>query len=107
MESGNSGKWKQWKVEHFSFEGLHKNNGKWNKGTTCLWCYSTKTQILRLRPLRWGAHNALVTVSVAKEHLRAFWSFLELFEPQVCGAVFPFGFCESLFLTCKFDELTC
>jgi hypothetical protein len=35
---------------------------------------------------------------VAKEH---FWSFLELFGAPTCGAVFPFGFCKSLFLTTR------
>jgi hypothetical protein len=30
---------------------------------------------------------------------RAFWIFLELFGAPTCGAVFPFGFCESLFLS--------
>jgi hypothetical protein len=35
---------------------------------------------------------------VAKEHFGSFWRFLEVFGAPICGAVFPFGFCESLFL---------
>jgi polyferredoxin len=40
----------------------------------------------------------------AKEHFGAFLSFFELFGAfgaPTCGAVFPFGFCESLFLRGK------
>jgi hypothetical protein len=41
-------------------------------------------------------HNTLVTVSVAKEHLGAFWNF---FVYRFVVLLFPFGFCESLFLS--------
>jgi hypothetical protein len=67
-------------------------------GTTCLQCQATKTRILRLRHYATAHAQHTCDGFGAKEHFAALWSVLECFVPPICGVVFPFGFCESLFL---------